>query len=93
METTKKIPGMTTCRVCGRDFPLLKENHYLAIDKATTGLSAVLGGSQPAMYDAMDCPHCGCQNVLQEFKRIATPKDLGACCCDAPGEEEEDDNG
>lgn len=88
----KKIPGMTTCRVCGCDFPLLKENHYLAIDKATTGLSAVLGGPQSAMYDVMDCPHCGCQNVLQEYKRIATPEDLGACCCDVPDEEDEEDN-
>lgn len=61
--------GMMTCKVCGRDFALIAEEHYVARDPEETGLAAVLGRNPEAKwYDAFDCPHCGCQNVVQERK-------------------------
>lgn len=60
-----KIKGMTTCKICGRDFPLIIEDHYTAKEPDPTGLAA-LGGVPRKLFDAFDCPHCGCQNVMQQ---------------------------
>lgn len=61
--------GMTTCKVCGRDFALIAEEHYIARDVEETGIAVALGRKKEAeQYDAFDCPHCGCQNVVQERK-------------------------
>ncbi len=60
-----KIKGMTTCKVCGRDFPLIAEEHSTVKEPSPTGLTA-LGGVPIKMFDAFDCPHCGCQNVMQQ---------------------------
>lgn len=57
----RKIPGMKTCCVCGRDFPLVAER------RCTAEYGACL---MSTLYDAIDCPHCGCQNILQERKRV-----------------------
>lgn len=100
-----KVKGMRTCQVCGRDFPLIAEEAYVARDVERSGITAaIVGEVESAWYDAIDCPHCRCQNVLQERKRPLTPKDLGGgeddpescadCCggCSAcPGSEEVDD--
>lgn len=51
------MEGMATCNVCGRDFALMKEEHYVA--RGVFGLS---------VSDAFDCPHCGCQYIAQERK-------------------------
>jgi hypothetical protein len=51
-------------------FPLIFEEHYTARNTGTTGLvAAIAAQSEPAIYDAFDCPHCGCQNITQERKR------------------------
>lgn len=66
------MKGMTTCKVCGRDFPLISEEHYTArnLDKEGGQIGLVIAGKEePAIFDAFDCPHCGCQNVMQERKR------------------------
>ena len=87
-----KIKGMATCKVCGRDFPLLVEEHYVAQDPMATGVVAALASTDKAyMYDAIDCPFCGCQNVLQQRKPEYCPCDYGICDeCEGEEEEEED---
>lgn len=99
-----RIPGMRECQVCGRPFPLVAEGHYVARDCYYMGLEAMLGsGREPMLYDAIDCPHCGCQNVMRKRKHPLTPEDLGdgegdpeSCadcrggCSACPGREEVD---
>lgn len=82
-----KIKGMATCEVCGRDFPLVTEETYVARDAGIAGIGAALVHEEPKWYDAIDCPHCGCQNVLQDRKRFLAPEDVecedsecGDCC-------------
>lgn len=88
MENKKNIPGMRTCSVCGRDFPLLIENRYTARDNTKVGLVLLAGGSEESLFDAIDCPHCGCQNILQARKRHdAAPK-----LADMTENEEEEEN-
>ena len=63
------MKGMTTCKICGRDFPLMAEEHYVARDTEKKGVIPALSGQDEAIqYDAFDCPYCGCQNVMQERK-------------------------
>ena len=70
------MKGMTTCKVCGRDFPLMAEEHYIAQDPQRIGVLANLANTDKAMeYDAFDCPHCGCQNVMQTRKSIWVPEE------------------
>ena len=57
--------GMATCDKCGRDFALIVEDHYVARGNTKSGLAALSGGEEPNCYDAIDCPHCGCQKLLQ----------------------------
>ena len=78
--------GMTTCKVCGRDFALIKEEHYVASDNAKTGVMGAIGGTEPNIYDVFDCPHCGCQNIMQTRKRPHFPNVLSV----GEGETEEE---
>lgn len=66
---------LATCNVCGAEFPLGREDHYIVRDEGTTGLALVVGGPEETLYDAFDCPLCGCQNVMQERKRSYTRKE------------------
>lgn len=63
------ILKLATCGVCGAEFSLRREDHYIVRDEGTTGLALVVGGPEETLYDAFDCPLCGCQNVMQERKR------------------------
>lgn len=88
------MKGMTTCKVCGRDFALISEEHYVARDVEKKGVIPALSGEVESMeYDAFDCPHCGCQNVMQGRKLIACPCDFGICdeCTECEDEEDEDE--
>ena len=70
--------GLTTCTVCGRDFALIAEERYTARDDEKSGLTVVVSDSESKLYDAFDCPHCGCQNIVQGRKRLYNPmKDYG----------------
>ena len=60
---------MYKCKVCNKEFELQRKDHYIARDNGKTGLSALAGGSEEELYDTFDCPHCGCQNVMQKRKR------------------------
>lgn len=84
MENT--IKGMTTCKVCGRDFPLLAEEHYVSKEPGKTGIAAIAGGQAPILWDSFDCPHCGCQNRMQQRNRLTD--DLGQ---DYPLDDTEED--
>lgn len=82
------MKGITTCKVCGRDFPLMAEEHYIAQDPQKIGTLANLVNTDKATeYDAFNCPHCGCQNVMQVRKPIWMPE---ICEWDEQEESEED---
>ena len=58
---------MMKCSVCGFEFEAVKEIHYIARVKGSKGFSNFFGET---IFDAFDCPKCGCQIVVQERKRI-----------------------
>ena len=61
---------MLKCKICGAEFPAIKERHYICRDGGKIGLSAALGSNdEEKIYDSFDCPMCGCQVVAQERKR------------------------
>ena len=68
---------MLECKICGCKFNATVEKHYLARTEVKIGISAISGGSEATLYDAFDCPQCGCQNLAQERKR-AVLKENGA---------------
>lgn len=49
------------CKVCKKFFIPRKENKYTIV-KAPVGLSALT--EQTKIYEAFDCPRCGCQNIV-----------------------------
>lgn len=57
------------CKICGYEFPPTIEKHYVARDCTKTGALANLSKIEEKIYDAFDCPNCGCQVVAQERKR------------------------
>lgn len=61
---------MLKCKICGTEFPAIKERHYIARDNGKTGLSATFSSNdEEKIYDSFDCPMCGCQVVVKERKR------------------------
>lgn len=77
-----KVPGLHTCKVCGRDFPLIAENNYVVRENGRRGLQTVVSDYEEKMFNAFDCPHCGCQNVVAVFMRPVTIDDF----CPADGD-------
>ena len=54
----KKVGGFIHCKICKWRFELKKPNRYTAVKtESFFPLKSVL-------YDAFDCPHCGCQNIV-----------------------------
>ena len=51
------------CNVCGKWFTPVKDNTYLVSDHVTK-----------SVYDALDCPRCGCQHQLKLRMPKFTPK-------------------
>lgn len=68
--------GMATCKICGRDFALIAEEHYIARDPKKGGLAVSITGEAIYMYDAFNCPHCGCQYIAQPRKESAELDDI-----------------
>lgn len=65
---------MLECKVCGCKFNAIIEKHYIARDNGKTGLAVTFGSTnEESLYDAFDCPMCGCQVVAKERKRNYTP--------------------
>lgn len=80
------------CKICGTEFPALVERHYIARDLTKTGLAAAFGSSdEPAMFDAFDCPNCGCQVIAQQRKRSYNPETVSEALHEFLSEEEKDD--
>lgn len=63
-----RIKGAVTCNICGRTIPLIYEEHYIASDNSVSGITTIISHEAPQIYDAIDCPHCGCQAILQKRK-------------------------
>ena len=68
------------CKVCGTNFELKVDNHYITRDEVVirSGISSIVGSNneiESKLYDTFDCPVCGCQNVMQERKRIFVTKE------------------
>lgn len=60
------------CKICEKEFELKKEEKYLATEKVTAfGTLAKL----PKTFEAFDCPHCGCQNIVNIREEEATDYD------------------
>lgn len=55
---------MVKCSVCGEQVELKKENRYEVVFKAGTLHKSF--GAKDQLYEAFDCPHCGCQMLMQE---------------------------
>ena len=55
----------TTCKVCGYVFELTKKRHYIAREKTELFLLPS-NKMEPTLYDAFDCPNCGCQYIANE---------------------------
>lgn len=65
---------MLECKVCGTKFNAIIERHYLARDNGKTGLAVAFGSTaEECLYDAFDCPMCGCQVIAKERKRDYIP--------------------
>ena len=61
---------MLECNVCGTKFNAIIEKHYLARDNGKTALAVAFGSAaEENLYDAFDCPMCGCQVIAKERKR------------------------
>lgn len=76
---------MLECKICGTKFNAIVERHYIARDNGKTGLVAALSSNdEDRLYDAFDCPACGCQIIAKERKRSYIPY--------IPDEDEEDKN-
>lgn len=66
-ETKGKI---VACAVCGAKLELNKQYHYIARDDGVKGVAAAFTREpEETLYDAFDCPVCGCQYIAQERKR------------------------
>ena len=84
---------MYKCKICSKEFELKKEFHYISRDKETTGIVNVAKKEEVKIFDTFDCPHCGCQNVMQERKRKRADKSNAIAVCkkaEDKSEEKED---
>lgn len=62
------------CKACGFKFNAVEDRHYVARDNGKTGLTVAFGStSEESLYDAFDCPMCGCQVIAKERKRNYIP--------------------
>ena len=68
--------GKIKCRVCGFEWTPTKEDHYIArADEKARIL--VNDHSEPALFDAWDCPVCGAQFAVEGRKRAVEDDLLG----------------
>lgn len=63
------------CKTCGTRFDATKDNHYIVRANSKTGLTALISENyETQLYDAFECPVCGCQVITQERKYSFDPK-------------------
>lgn len=56
------------CKICGSNIELTEERRYTARERLVHGAVNVVKEEEPKIYDAFDCPTCGCQYIAQERK-------------------------
>lgn len=80
--------GMWYCEVCGREFALMHEDRYTVREEKRGGLAAAFADTpEPTMWDAFDCPYCGCQNrVIIRKREVEEPTEAAEMAGDACGE-------
>lgn len=59
------------CKICGKEFELKKDSHYIAREEEVTGIATIARNEEVSLWDSFDCPYCGCQNTVQKRLRIA----------------------
>ncbi len=64
---------MKKCSICGRRFKLLAENRYEVVIRPA-GLNCLTEGT--TYYNAFDCPHCGCQNIVGVVEKTKVVKGI-----------------
>ena len=55
------------CKVCGKKLNLKSENRY-EIREVPKGLRMLV--EDAVVYEAFDCPKCGCQNIVNSRKEV-----------------------
>lgn len=55
------------CNVCGKRFKLLAQNRYEVVKRPEGALGGLT--SNVKYFNAFDCPHCGCQNVVSVVEK------------------------
>lgn len=68
---------MYKCKVCSKEFEFKKEFHYISRD--ADGEDDWGEEEEVKIFDTFDCPHCGCQNVMQERKRVDKSNAIAVC--------------
>ena len=58
---------MKKCSICGRRFRLLAENRYEVKTRVV---------ERTIYYNAFDCPHCGCQNIVGVVEKTKVVKGI-----------------
>ena len=68
-----------TCKMCGEEFRPHKDHRYTVVKYQGLFL----------FFDAIDCPHCGCQMILGErMKEVSNESETDKSPdADAPGRE------
>lgn len=58
------------CKICECEFVPEKKEHYVARTDGKTGVVSMFqSNDETNLFDAFDCPQCGCQVIAQERKR------------------------
>ena len=79
---------MIKCKICESGLVPHIDKHYIARDRVKTGLAVIVSGDESTLYDAFDCPVCGCQIIAQERKRCDSFQTLGAHATDDDDDED-----
>lgn len=70
-RVNKNDPKMR-CKICGVNFVLDKSSKYVVMDDYVP-----FSFSERKMFEAFDCPVCGCQNIVNERKRSVNEREEG----------------
>lgn len=55
------------CKVCGKRFKLLAQNRYEVVVRPEGALGVLTASVKH--FNAFDCPHCGCQNIVSQLEK------------------------
>lgn len=74
---------MRKCIVCEHEFPAIAEYRYTARESMTIGVVGTIAAQEePGLFDAYDCPFCGCQNLANyRFRTLEEDENDNDCKC------------